>query len=220
MLRFLAALVAPPACAACGAPGTANALLCPPCRAALPWLGASTCSRCALPRPCGPPCPAAHAAFDRAWAAVAYEGSGRAVVAALKFRGRLALADLMAAQIAANAPPGIVAGTLVPIPTAPDRRRARGFDQAELLARALARRTGLPARPLLRRLDRARQAGSGRAARLAAPMRIVPRGPAPALITLVDDVHTTGATLDTCAKALRNAGAADIRAVTYARTLR
>ena len=50
---------------------------------------------------------------------MAYEGSGRAVVGALKFRGRLALADLMAAQIAANAPPGIVAGTLVPIPPRP-----------------------------------------------------------------------------------------------------
>ena len=215
MLRLLIDLVAPPACAACGAPP-----LCPPCRTALSWLPPDTCPRCALPRPCGPPCPAARAAFTRAWSPLAYEDTARALVAALKFRGRLAVADLMAAQIAANAPDGLLAGTLVAVPTAPRRRRARGFDQAALLVAAVHRRTGLPVARLLQRSDHARQAGAGRSARLAAPIAVTVRGRAPALVTLVDDVHTTGATLDSCAKALQTSGAQRVQALTYARTLR
>jgi ComF family protein len=217
MLRFLADLVAPPACTACGAP--TSAALCRRCRAELTWL-ADPCPRCALPRPCGLPCPAANAAFARAFSPLVYEGTARALVAALKFKGRLAVADLMAAQIAANAPAGLLAGILVPVPTAPRRRRARGFDQGELIARSLARRTGLPMMRLLKRSDAARQAGAARATRLAGRIDVGVRGRAPRLVTLVDDVHTTGATLHSCAKALQGCGTLETHAVTYARTLR
>jgi ComF family protein len=219
MLRLLADLVAPPACASCAAPTRSGSPLCAPCRAELTWLH-DPCPRCALPRPCGPPCPAANAAFDRAFSPLVYEGTARSLVASLKFKGRLAVADLMAAQIVANAPAGLLAGTLVAVPTAPRRRRARGFDQGELIARALGRRARLPVGRLLRRRDGTRQAGAGRATRLAGRIDVTVRGSAPSLVTLVDDVHTTGATLDRCAEALQTCGSLHIHAVTYARTLR
>ena len=220
----LLALLAPPACLACRRPLTgAGQQLCAPCRRALPWLPAPHCPRCALPSPCRP-CPAAGAPFDAAWAPLVHAGAARTLVTALKFRGRLAVADLMAAQIAAGAPAGLLAppAVLVPVPAHPRRRRERGFDQAERLARALSRRSRLPVRaPLRRAPTAARQLGASRAARLAPErLKIAAAGPAPARVVLVDDVHTTGATLRACAAALRAAGAGRIACVTYARALR
>jgi len=221
MLAELVALAVPPRCAACRAPGRRAAdVLCGGCRRALPWLPAECCIRCALPRPCGR-CPAGGAPFHAAWAAVAYEGVARDMLHALKFAGARPLADVMAAQIAAGAPPGLLAGVVVAVPAHPGRRRARGYDPAELLARALARRTGLPLEHSLRR-------GGGSARQLGAPRR-VRRAPGRLAITavrrvppdvvLVDDVHTTGATLEACAAALLGAGAERVVAVTWARTL-
>lgn len=219
VLRSLLSLVVPPTCLACADP--ADGPLCRACRTALPWLR-ECCPRCALPRPCGPPCPAAAAPFGRAWAPLAFDGPARSLVHALKFRGALAAADAMAAQIAANAPPGLLAdGTLVPVPADPARRRRRGFDHAGLLARALARRARLPlSRCLSRPQAGERQLGRDRAGRLRGPGEVVARNPPAGTLVLVDDVHTTGATLTVCALALRAAGAERVIAATYARTLR
>jgi ComF family protein len=218
----LLALVVPPVCAACRAPlPRAGNPLCGSCRRALPWLRGPRCERCALPAPCAP-CPARAAAFERSWAPLAYEGPARVLVGALKFRGALALADLMAAQIVAGAPsPLLASATLVPVPLHPARRRARGFDQAEQLARALAKRTDRPALACLRRRGApTRQVGAGRDQRLqSGRIDLELAAPAPATVLLVDDVHTTGATLDACARILRAAGARRVACVTYARTL-
>jgi predicted amidophosphoribosyltransferase len=222
MLSELVALVVPPRCAACGAPGRHAAdVLCGACRRALPWLPPECCPRCALPLPCGARCPARAAPFDAAWAAVAYAGSARDALHALKFAGARPLAGVMAAQIAAAAPPALLAGAIVAVPAHPGRRRARGYDPAGLLARALARRTGLPPAAVLRRDGGAvRQLGASREVRRAAGrLHVVAVRPAPAVVVLVDDVHTTGATLDACAAVLRQAGAERVVAVTWARTL-
>lgn len=217
----LLALVVPPTCAVCRAPGLrAPDVLCAACRRALPWLPTARCARCGLPAPCRS-CPAAGAAFDGAWSAVAYEGIARDALHALKFARARALADVMAAQIAAGAPPALLLGTLVAVPAHPIRLRVRGYDPAALLARALARRTGLPLeRPLTRGVRSGRQLGaSGAVRREAGRLTFAARARAPATAILVDDVHTTGATLDACAGALRSVGARHVVAVTWARTV-
>jgi predicted amidophosphoribosyltransferase len=160
-----------------------------------------------------------------------YAGPVPALVNALKERGAVGLAALMAAQIVATAPsdlwpaPGDGA-VLVPVPADPWRRRRRGVDHAARLAAALTSRTDLPTAPILARgARRARQAGRRRAERLRAdPAEVHVRtgrapGPRDGVVVLVDDVHTTGATLHACAQALRRAGARRVVAVTYARTL-
>jgi predicted amidophosphoribosyltransferase len=223
LLGELVALAVPPRCAACRAPGRRAAdVLCGDCRRALPWLPAACCVRCALPMPCGRGgCPARTAPFDAAWAAVAYDGAARDVIHALKFARARPLARIMAAQIAAGAPAALLAGTVVPVPAHPGRRRARGYDPAELLARELARRACLPLERILRRPGgRVRQLGAPRDVRRApGRLAITAVRAAPLTAVLVDDVHTTGATLEACAAALLRAGAERVVAVTWARTL-
>ena len=158
------------------------------------------------------------------WAAVSYEGPARALVAGLKYRGAAGLAMPIAAQIVACAPPRLLAAerVLVPVPLHPARARRRGFNQAERIAAALARRTGLGLLDCLRRRGPAggRQVGRGRAERLAGIDGLVElrAGIAPREVVLVDDVVTTGATLAACAAALRAGGARSVAALAYART--
>jgi ComF family protein len=218
-------MLAPPACAACRAPlPRAGPLVCPACLRALPWLPAGLCPRCALPaHRAGRGCPARGRQFGRAWAPLAYEGVARELVVALKFAAARPLADLMAAQLAANLPRDLRegAGLIVPVPPQPARHRRRGFDPVGLLAAALARRTGRPLAAVLRRTDRA----APQRARARGPRRrheglaLALVAPPPREVLLVDDVHTTGATLDACARVLREGGARRVAAVSYARTL-
>lgn len=161
-----------------------------------------------------------------AWAPVVYAGPAARLIAALKFRGALPCAGLMAAQIVAGAPSELFAAgaVLVPVPTHPARARRRGYDQADVLARAVAARTGLPLERCLQRVGRAgagsRQLGAGRVARLEQgriDLRLV--GCAPEVAVLLDDVHTTGGTLRSAASTLRAGGTRDVTVVTWARTL-
>lgn len=225
VLAELVSLLVPPSCVACRLPLARGAAdLCGGCRRRLRWL-VDPCPRCGLERPCGRRCPAARAAFDRAWAPLSHEGPARRLVVTFKHEGRPAVARTMAAHMVASAPPGLLAApaVLVPVPADPWRGRVRGFDHARRLAAAVGTRTGLPVVPCLRRpVSAAAQAGRGRRARLLGAERLLVAVTAPpgAHVVLVDDVHTTGATLDACARALRAAGTRRIDAITYTRALR
>jgi predicted amidophosphoribosyltransferase len=142
----------------------------------------------------------------------------RGLVVALKFGARITLATRAAQAIADRAPPDLLARrTVVPVPAAPARRRARGFDPADVIATALARRAGLELSRCLRRTDGPRQVGRSRRDRMATPPRVVVAADtAPASVLLVDDVLTTGATLEACARALHAAGVESVEAVTFA----
>jgi predicted amidophosphoribosyltransferase len=155
---------------------------------------------------------------DTAWAATTYGGTAQALTTALKFSGRLALADAAADAIVAGIPPALASGALVPVPPAPARRRSRGYDPTSLIARALAERLGLPYSEPLRRNDGPRQVGRPRRLRLSDPPRIEATAVAPAIATLVDDVTTTGATLSGCAQALRAAGTERVVAIAFSHT--
>jgi predicted amidophosphoribosyltransferase len=222
-LAALLALVVPPRCAACAGPVAATGPpVCPGCLSALPWLRGTRCRWCAMPRHRGGQCPAAGAPWAIAWSPLAYEGTARALVGALKFGARLRVADLLAAHLAANLPAELrrSRAAVVAVPPHPGRRRARGYDGAALLAAAFARRTGRPLVPCLRRRDRlAPLKRAGVRERRSGGLRIDACAQVPRSVLLLDDVHTTGATLRAAAAALAAGGAEWIAAVTYARTL-
>lgn len=222
VLRAALDVVLPPACAGCGLPG---APCCAACLAGLTPLPHPRCARCG--HPTGTPadgCPECPPAIAAAAAACAYAGSAPVLVRALKDGRRRDLAPLLARAVAlrcARPPRGAV---LVPVPLSPARMRARGFNQSALLAAALGGLWHLPvAADGLRRLHGgAAQRGASRTARarqVAGAFRAEGRAPA-GECWLVDDVHTTGATLAACARALRRAGAERVGAVTFARTVR
>lgn len=190
-------MLLPTHCPCCGAVGPAP---CASCRAQL---------RPAAPEP--PP-----VGVD-GWASVLrYEGTGRELVARVKYRNARSavawLADTMAELVD---PTGIDVVTWAP--TTPERRRDRGFDQAELLARAVGRRLRRPCRRLLRRAAGPAQTGRSRAEREHGPVLRAVGRPARRVL-VVDDVATTGATLASVAAALRRAGTVEVWAVTAART--
>jgi predicted amidophosphoribosyltransferase len=155
--------------------------------------------------------------LDAVWSAAPYEGVPRRLVTALKFHDRLPLARRAAEAIAAAVPPDVLAGTVVPVPPAPWRLRARGHDPAEEIACALARCNNLAFAPCLARANGPRQVGRARAARLAEPPTVRAIRPPPPRALLVDDVITTGSTLAACARALRDGGAERVVAATFAR---
>lgn len=232
--RLVHALLPAP-CLGCGRPLPAAGAplgLCAACRAALVPLPHEACAICSRPLPahalpanyrCGA-CRRSPPAFDRLLALWSYRPPLDAVVRGLKF-GRLDYLGRHLATVLAQELGDRLAGfdRVVPVPLHWRRRLARGYNQAERIARPLAGRLGLPCVPALsRRRATPPQSLLGREDRLA-NLRRAFRVPHPERVRglhllLIDDVATTGATLDAAAAALKQAGATSVTALVAGRT--
>ncbi len=218
--RFALDLFFPPRCALCG---RGDAWLCDACAALLPPADGHRCDICWTPVAgstiCGH-CADTPPAFVSLRAACIFESGARALTHMLKYDGLTALAQPMAARMTRLVPAAV--DVLVPVPLHGSRRRSRGYNQSEELARPIGAALAMPVEPrLLRRVRpteplahvmsrderRAIVAGAFAADERAAERRIL----------LIDDVATTGATLDACAAALLAAGARDVRCLSWAR---
>lgn len=241
-LRALERFLLPNMCVACDSlvgARTPDALMCAACRTRMRRLpgGPGVCTRCQQPLPPVGPC-----RFCRGWtpelawavSAVWLGTEARSLIHALKYEGRRGLATLAAEIVAAHTPKPRCRW-LMPVPVGRRRLRDRGYNQAALIARALSKRWQLPmAEGALRRV---RETGTQTAltpeARLAnvagafmatgppthLQKRHAPRREEPAQAVLVDDVLTTGATVDAAARALAAANWTVIGAITFARTM-
>lgn len=216
-------LLLPPRCGGCRAVGS---WLCARCRARIRRLEEPLCRRCGVEvesarSECG--CRSRLRSIARLRSAAAYEGPVESAIHRFKYQGwrRLAgpLALLMAERLAVE---GLAARFVVGVPLHPARLRERGFDQAGLLARELRRSMALASPPgrLVRTRHTPPQVGHDRVWRLANvraafEWRGGPLEGSPVL--LVDDVATTGATLDACASALRAGGSGPVTGISIAR---
>ena len=184
-------------------PRTVDLMLLVSCCVVCRSRGASVCQSCASQLIAAPP---------DSPALFVYEGVGRSLALALKRNpGRVAinwLADRIASAVDL---PDLVTWP----PTSNVRRYRRGYDQAELLARAVARLTGAPARKTMRRASPAPQHGRNRADRLVGPSFIA-TGPLTGAVLLIDDVITTGATTRSAERCLREAGALAVQSIAVA----
>ena len=194
-------------------------MVCAPCRTALT-------RRVAEPAgvPLGLPTKVPAGIVQLEWCA-AYNGPARACLHALKYDGERRLVEPLAEIMAQRwARAGIGGDVLVPVPVHAARKRQRGFDQAELLARGIGRVLGLPVVPAVRRASKTTaQHQLGRSARAANVGHAFARDPAcDAAVrgrwaVLIDDLTTTGATLSGCAAALYESGAVAVSALALAR---
>ncbi len=188
-------------------------LLIPPRCAVCAAAGAALCRRCATALP-GAPDLAPPAGLQACWALLSYDRTTRDLVAALKYRRHREVVRAVAPALATLldgllSPPHPGAACVTWAPTSGRRRRRRGYDQAELLARGTATAAGVPLQRLLTRLPGPAQTGRDRVHRLDGPAFRALQAP-PATVVVLDDVWTTGATLSAAASALRNAGATHV----------
>ncbi len=200
-------------------------MLCDACTDALPVADGRRCERCWTPVPRGTVCAYCSSDHDIALSSIrapfVMEEGGRSLVHQLKYEGLSALGQPMGLLMAQRL--DVACDLVVPVPLHRGRQRARGYNQAALLGRQIALASGLAfdagaarrvraTKPLAKTMHRDERRAIVAEAFAGRPERVEGRR-----ILLVDDVVTTGATLDACSKALIDAGAASVRCVTFAR---
>jgi ComF family protein len=218
-------------CLLCDEPATPTELTC----AAHRWPSFDAhhprCTRCARRLPAGfglgltcAPCTQSTPRFAAVHPAADYHGAVREWLLAFKHGGRRELAEHLAARVLPRLPPTPEPVLWVPVPLHRWRHWARGYDQAQMLAKALARARGEACESLLRRVRATRPQGSAlapsREANVHDAFVLRTRAPGVAqgrIVWLVDDVLTSGATVNECARLLLQAGAARVEVVVVAR---
>lgn len=226
------ALIFSPECASCGQSleRPTDGAVCAACWRSILPLTPPLCDACGDPLPTWrqasvptarcPRCRRLPRAIARARAVGVYDGALRSIIHALKYGGRRSLARPLG-NLMRERGSAVLGGTdfVVPVPLHSSRRRTRGFNQAA----DLANHVGLPSVSALRRIRAtAAQAGlpaSRRHANVRGAFAVRRQATMlqDAVVTLIDDVTTTGATLDSCARALVSAGVREVRALTAAR---
>ena len=220
--RMALDLVFPPRCALCDEGGV---LLCEACAGALPPADGRRCDRCWMPIAGGTTCThciAEAPAFSSLRAAFVMDAGARRLAHELKYEGMTSLAEPMA-RLMAGAVDATSADMVTAVPLHRGRERRRGYNQAAELARRVAETMDLAfdaraarrvrdTAPLVKAMSRAE-----RRAIVAGAFRADAGRAGGRTVLLVDDVVTTGATLDACARALLDAGAREVRCLTWAR---
>jgi ComF family protein len=213
----------PQSCVLCGASGT-NTSICAPCLDDLPWLTRAACGVCATPLVSGAICGRCldhppH--FDRVEAVFAYRYPVNALIHAYKYGGRLALARALGTLLAQRVARDVDA--IAPMPLARGRLAERGFNQALEIARVVAGDTGIPLLPHACRkvADTPPQAALPWKERAKNVRRsfVCDADLEGMRIAVVDDVLTTGSTLNELARVMKKARAAEVRGWMVARTL-
>ncbi len=219
----LADLFYPQRCVGCDR--RASDLLCRPCFEALPRIGRPTCARCGMPTAfetfvCDE-CKGVDFGFESARAPLRYAGVGKEIVHTLKYGGYTRVVERLAAPLMLEVlDAGDHFDAVVPVPLHRSRLRRRGFNQAELLARGVARKINAPVSGTLQVVRRIRDqvelSAAGRRANVAGAYSA--RDRIGGRVLLIDDVFTTGATMSACAETLLEAGAKEVHALSLCRT--
>jgi ComF family protein len=219
-------LLFPKWCIGCGREGD---FICASCRKLLPRLIPPLCPRCGRPQPEGRLCPGCaswQATIDGIRAPFRFEGLVRTAIHQLKYRNLRALSKTLAGFLGdyLDASP-LPAAVLVPVPIHDQRLRERGYNQSRLLAQELSKLSGLPlvADCLIRKRPAPPQARTGtvaeRRSNVAGAFACRDQRLESEAVLLIDDVATSGATLDACAAALKEAGASSVWGLTLAREI-
>lgn len=221
-LSALADLFYPQRCVGCE--HRASDLLCRDCFEALPRIGSPSCRRCGAPTAfetfvCEE-CKGVDFGFESAQAPLMYEGVGKEIVHALKYKGYTRVVDRLTTPLVLEVVEGRF-DAVVPVPLHRSRLRRRGFNQARLMAKSLAEEMRSILSDTLEVVrstrDQVELSGAGRRANVKGAFGA--KGCIGGRVLLVDDVFTTGATMSECAETLVRAGAAEVHAVSLCRAV-